>query len=298
MSRSWANNRKFLGWRKKVMKSFMSRKYRVISHLFIGGLILVLCGVLSCATVPLTERKGLRLIPESELVSLGYQQYSEVLKKSKLSYDAEKVQMVNRVGSRIARAAEDFLRELGHSSEIKHYQWEFSLIEDDKVVNAWCMPGGKVAVYTGILPITRDENGLAVVVGHEVAHAIAKHGNERMSQALLTQLGGIGLSLALSSEPALTNQIFMAVYGVGAQVGILLPYSRLHEREADRIGLVLMAKAGYDPRGAVSFWERMNQKGKEKARLPEFLSTHPAPESRIREIESLIPEAMKYYRGE
>jgi len=135
-------------------------------------------------------------------------------------------------------------------------------------------------------------------LGHEVAHAIARHGNERMSHALLTQLGAIGLSLALSSEPTLTHQIFMAVYGVGAQVGVLLPYSRLHEREADRIGLVLMARAGYDPREAISFWQRMNEKGKEKTRPPEFLSTHPAPESRIREIESFIPEAMKYYRAE
>lgn len=252
----------------------------------------------SCATVPLTERRGLRLIPESELVSLGFQQYSEVLKKSELSNDAEKVEMVRRVGGRIAWAAEDFLRESGLASEIKYYQWEFNLIEDDKVINAWCIPGGKIAVYTGILPITRDESGLAVVLGHEIAHAIARHGNERMSQALLTQLGGIGLSLALSREPTVTNQVFMAVYGVGAQVGVLFPYSRLHEREADRIGLVLMAKAGYDPREAVSFWERMNEIGKEKGRPPEFLSTHPAPETRIREIESFIPEAVKYYSGE
>jgi len=259
---------------------------------------LALCGVLSCATVPLTERKGLRLIPESELVSLGFQQYSEVLKKSKLSNDTEKVQLVRRVGERISKATEDFLKDSGLTSDIKHYQWEFNLIEDDKVVNAWCMPGGKIGVYTGLLPITQDENGLAVVIGHEVAHAVAKHGNERVSQALLAQLGGMGLSLALSREPTLTNQIFMAAYGAGAQVGVLLPYSRLHEREADRIGLVLMARAGYDPRKAISFWQRMNEKGKEKGRPPEFLSTHPAPEIRIQEIESFIPEAMKYYRGE
>jgi predicted Zn-dependent protease len=271
------------------------RTNRILPPLLKVGLILLLGGILSCATVPLTERRGLRLLPESELVSLGLQQYSEVLKKSKLSNDVQKVQQVREVGKRIARAAEEFLREWGLASEIKHYQWEFNLIEDDKIVNAWCMPGGKIAVYTGLLPIAQDEHGLAAVMGHEVAHAIAKHGNERMSQGLLVQLGGIGLSLALSREPTLTHQIFMAAYGVGAQVGVLLPYSRLHEREADRIGLLLMARAGYDPREAISFWQRMSEKG--KGRPPEFLSTHPAPETRIREMESFIPEAMKLYRA-
>mgnify|MGYP005833770095 CR=1 FL=1 len=279
------------------MRSLMSRKNRVIPPLFKAGLILILCGVLSCATVPITERRGLRLIPGRQLLSMSFQQYGEVLKKSKLSEDSEKVEMVKRVGEKIARAAEEFLRDSGMESEIKNYQWEFSLIEDDKVVNAWCMPGGKVAVYTGILPITRDESGLAVVMGHEVAHAIAEHGNERMSQGLLAQLGAVSLSLAISREPAITQQIFMAAYGLGAQVGVLLPYSRLHEREADRIGLVLMARAGYDPREAVPFWERMNEEAKGR-RPPEFLSTHPAPENRIKEIQSFIPEAMKYYRVE
>ena len=179
-------------------------------------------------------------------------------------------------------------------SEIKNYRWEFNLIENDKMVNAFCMPGGKVGVYTGILPITQNETGLAVVMGHEIAHAIAKHGNERVSQGLLAQLGGVALSTALSKNPGTTNQIFMAAYGVGANVGVLLPYSRLHESEADRIGLILMAKAGYDPREAVPFWQRMNEKG--GPRPPEFLSTHPAPESRIKQIQDLIPEAMKYYK--
>jgi predicted Zn-dependent protease len=179
-------------------------------------------------------------------------------------------------------------------SEINIYKWEFNLIQDDKTVNAWCMPGGKVGVYTGILPVTRDETGLAVVMGHEVAHAIAKHGNERMSQELLAQLGAVGLSVALSTEPGLTSDIYMAAYGVGTNVGILLPYSRVHESEADRIGLSLMARAGYDPRAAVPFWKRMSEKG--GSRPPEFLSTHPAPDTRIKQIESLIPEAMQYYR--
>ncbi len=276
-------------------ESKYKKMFTYIQRSFIGIFLLM---ILSCATVPITERKVLRLIPEGQLLSMSLDQYGEILKKSKLSVDREKVEIVKRVGERIASVAEEFLKEFGMASEVKNYQWEFNLIEDDKVVNAWCMPGGKIAVYTGILPITKDENGLAVVIAHEVAHALAKHGNERMSQGLIAQLGGIGLSLALSREPAMTRQIFLASYGIGAQVGVLLPYSRLHEREADRIGLVLMAKAGYDPREAISFWERMNEKSKEKGRPPEFLSTHPAPERRIKEIEAFIPEAMKYYRKE
>jgi len=254
---------------------------------------LCLC-LTACATVPITERKSLNILPDSELATLSLEQYSEVLKKSKLSTDSQKVQMVRRVGGRIAQATEEFFKESGMADEIKNYQWEFNLVEDDKTVNAWCMPGGKVAVYTGILPVTQDETGLAVVMGHEIAHAIAKHGNERMSQGLLVQLGGVGLSAALGSNPSATSEIFMAAYGAGAQLGVLLPYSRVHESEADRIGLVLMAKAGYDPRQAIPFWERMNAKG--GARTPEFLSTHPAPKSRIENLKKYIPEALPYYK--
>jgi predicted Zn-dependent protease len=277
-----------------LMFPFKREKQRGSIHLLwvsgIGTLLLLL----ACATVPLTERKSLRLIPDSELLSLSFQQYSDVLRKSRLSNDPMKVQMVKRVGEKIARSCEEFLRESKLESDIKNYKWEFNLIEDDKVVNAWCMPGGKVAFYTGILPLTQDETGLAVVMGHEVAHAMAKHGNERMSEALLVQLGGIGLSVALAKQPNQTQQIFLAVYGVTANLGIMLPYSRLHESEADRIGLVLMAKAGYDPREAIPFWQRMNKQGGSKP--PEFLSTHPAPETRIKDIQSHIPEAMKYYK--
>jgi len=257
--------------------------------------IVLLFGLFACSTVPVTGRKSLNILPDSELLSMSLQQYNDVLKKSKLSNDPVKAQMVKRVGERIARATEQFFRENGMESEITNYKWEFNLIEEDKTVNAWCMPGGKVAVYTGILPLTQDDTGLAVVMGHEIAHAIAKHGNERMSHGLLAQLGAVGLSAALSSNPSATGQIFMAAYGLGANVGILLPYSRLQESEADRIGLVLMAKAGYDPRQAVPFWQRMNKSGGE--RPPEFLSTHPAPETRIQRIESEIPEAMRYYKG-
>jgi predicted Zn-dependent protease len=226
---------------------------------------------------------------------MSYQEYNNVLNKSKLSTDMAKVSMVRRVGQRIATASEQLLVEKGHGDDIRNYKWEFNLIEDDKTVNAWCMPGGKVAVYTGLLFISQDENGLAVVMGHEVAHAIAKHGNERISQGLFAQFGAIGLSVALAGNPGVTSDIFMQAYGVGAQVGFLLPYSRIQESESDHIGLILMAKAGYDPRGAVVLWQRMNAKG--EARPPEFLSTHPAPESRIRNIESLITEALQYYKA-
>jgi predicted Zn-dependent protease len=248
----------------------------------------------SCATVPLTERKSLSLIPDSELVSLSNEQYAKVVQESKLSTDQQEVEMVTRVGKRIAASAEGFLKDSGAGDKVKNYKWEFKVIDDAKTANAWCMPGGKVAVYTGILPFTKNETGLAVVLGHEVAHAIAEHGNERMSQALLAQLGGVALSVALAKQPEETSQLFIAAYGVTANVGVLLPYSRLHESEADRIGLTLMARAGYDPHEAVRFWQAMSAQG--GSRPPTFLSTHPAPESRIEKIKTYIPEAMRYYK--
>jgi len=261
-----------------------------------GSILAVLCfWILSCAQVPITGRESLHLVPNSDLLRLSLQEYEQVLKKSKLSSDEHAVAMVRRVGLQIARAAEDTLREMGREDQIAGYKWEFNLIEDDKTVNAWVMPGGKAAVYTGILPITKDETGLAVVLGHEVGHALADHGNERMSQALLANFGAMALSTALASRPQVTRDIFMQVYGIGAQVGVLLPFSRLQESEADHMGLILMARAGYDPREAVAFWKRMNEK-EGGARPPEFLSTHPAPESRIAAIKGFIPEAMDYYK--
>lgn len=266
---------------------FLGPLYR--AALFLGAFITLL----SCAQVPITQRRGLHLIPDSQLIGMSFRQYDQVLREAKLSRDSQKVALVKRVGERVARSAEAFLRDADREQEVGKYTWEFNLIEDDKTVNAWCLPGGKVAVYTGILPYTLDDNGLAVIIGHEVAHALAGHGNERMSQALLVNMGGVALSVALSSRPNQTRQLFMAVYGAGASVGLLLPYSRLHENEADRIGLMLMARAGYDPRAAVAFWQRMNEHG--GSRPPEFLSTHPAPESRIESIRAYIPEAMPYY---
>jgi predicted Zn-dependent protease len=249
--------------------------------------------LLACSTVPLTDRTAIHLVSDSELATMSLQEYQDVLRKSKLSQDQQKVQMVKNVGNRIARATEDLLTQRGLGSEIKNYKWEFNLIQDDKTVNAWCMPGGKVAVYTGILPIAQTETGLAVVMGHEIAHAVAKHGNERVSQGLMQQMGGVALSVALSTSPAATSNLFLMAYGVGTNVGIMLPYSRTHESEADHIGLILMAKAGYDPREAIPFWTRMAKAG--GSRSPEFLSTHPAPETRVKQIEAFIPEAMQYY---
>jgi predicted Zn-dependent protease len=255
----------------------------------ITGLVFI-----GCAEVPITGRGSLHLVPDSELMTMSLKEYRQVIDNNKLSTDPDKVRMVRKVGNRISKAAEAFLADMGRKDQIRNYQWEFNLIQDDKVVNAWVMPGGKAAVYTGILPYTKDENGLAVVLGHEVGHAIAEHGNERMSQALLANMGAVALSAALAQKPDQTRQLFMTVYGVGTNVGVLLPYSRLQESEADRIGLMLMARAGYDPRAAVPFWERMNRE--EKTSQPEFLSTHPAPSTRIADIERYIPEAMPYYR--
>ena len=269
----------------------MKRQINKSIFIIVAGLFLLT----ACAEVPLTHRKGLRLLPNSELISLSLQQYGEILKKSRLSADQNRVGMVRSVGEKIARSAEAFLKESGRGNLLQNYKWEFNLIQDDKMVNAWCMPGGKVAVYTGILPYTRDETGLAVVLGHEIAHAIADHGNERMSQALLANMGGTALSVAVSKKSAQTRELFITAFGVGTGVGFLLPYSRLHENEADRIGLTLMARAGYNPNEAVPFWSRMN--AKKEARPPEFLSTHPAPESRMSNIRRYIPEAMPYYQG-
>jgi predicted Zn-dependent protease len=201
--------------------------------------------------------------------------------------------MIKSVGQKIQHAVEQYMAENDLSDRLKDYKWEFNLIESPEI-NAWCMPGGKVVVYTGILPITQNEGGLAVVMGHEIAHAIAKHGDERMSQGLVTSLGGLALDTALKDKPEQTKQLWMTAYGVGAQFGVMLPYSRLHESEADHLGLIFMALAGYDPHIAVDFWQRMAKQG--GAKPPEFVSTHPSDEKRIREIQAEIPEAMKYYK--
>ena len=248
----------------------------------------------ACTTVPITGRSQFNIVPDQTMLSMSFQQYDQFLKENKLSTDPAKTRMVKAVGKRISRAVEQYLTQNNMANEIRNYSWEFNLIKSDEI-NAWCMPGGKVVVYTGILPVTQNDSGLAVVMGHEIAHAVAKHGNERMSHALAVQMGGMGLSAALSSYPQQTQELLMAVAGAGAQFGFVLPYSRLQEREADELGLIFMAMAGYDPNHAIGFWQRMSQK-KSKAAPPEFLSTHPADTTRIENIRALIPKAMTYYR--
>lgn len=250
--------------------------------------------LMTCSTVPITGRHQFNMLSQQTMLSMSLQQYDQFLKENQLSKNQTQAQMVKRVGLRIQKAVEQYFAQNNKSDELSNYAWEFNLVESDEV-NAWCMPGGKVVVYTGILPLTKDETGLAVVMGHEIAHAIARHGNERMSQGLVAQMGGIALSTALETEPETTQQLWMSVYGLGAQYGLMLPYSRLHENEADHLGLIFMSMAGYDPNAAVAFWQRMSaQKG--GSAPPEFLSTHPSGTKRIQNIQSLIPEAMKYYK--
>lgn len=250
--------------------------------------------IASCQTVPITGREQLSFVPASRILPMSFDQYSDFLSKHKVLGEGEQAEMVKRVGMRIEHAVEQYLSGHGLLSRLQGYRWEYHLVED-KQINAWCMPGGKVVVYSGILPLAQDDNGLAVVLGHEIAHAVANHGGERMSQALLVELGGLTLDAALSQNPKQTNSLFLAAYGLGAEVGILLPYSRVQESEADHLGLIFMAMAGYDPREAVSFWERMllAQHGKS---TPEFLSDHPADARRIEALKELLPEAMTYYR--
>ncbi|MEN8139930.1 MAG: M48 family metallopeptidase [Thermodesulfobacteriota bacterium] len=248
--------------------------------------------LLSCAKVPITGRSQLNLVPEAKVLSLSHQQYDDFLQEHKVIKEGAQAAMVQRVGRGIQQAVENYLGQQGMADELAAYDWQFNLV-DSPEKNAFCMPGGKVVIYTGILPLTADETGLAVVMGHEVAHAVANHGSERMSQGMLTKLGGMSLAVAMHEQPRETKALALLAFGVGSQVGVLLPYSRLHESEADHLGLVFMAMAGYDPRQAPSFWQRMAA-GKEGA-PPELLSTHPADETRMNELEKLMPEALKYY---
>ncbi len=272
-----------------MMRSWRACTASTVLGLACAALILAA----GCTTVPITGRQQLSLVPQSELVQLAADDYSGFLADADVVETGAEAAMVRRVGTRIAEAAERFLTEEGLESELRYYDWEFNLVRDDETVNAFCMPGGRIVVYTGLLPVTRDETGLAVVLSHEVAHAVANHSGERLSQLLVAELGGMALARAIEEKPEETQQLLMAAYGIGANVGVLLPYSRQHEGEADRIGLTLMAMAGYDPRTAVQLWERMDEMG--GSRPPEFLSTHPEPASRIENIRKYLPEALERY---
>jgi predicted Zn-dependent protease len=247
--------------------------------------LLLLPLLAGCPKVPGTDRRSLILVPEPQELALGVDAYQEILRTSKLSTDAEATAMVRRVGERIAKV-----------SHRPDFQWEYNLIDDPKTANAFCLPGGKVAVYTGILPVTKTEAGLAVVMGHEVAHAIAKHGAERMSEQMLLALGEVSLAVALRDRPRETRSMAMAAYGVGAGLGVVLPFGRFQESEADRMGLMYMAKAGYDPREAVDFWQRMEAHSK-GGQPPEFLSTHPSHETRVKNLREWTPEATRAFEA-
>ena len=263
-----------------------------ISRGCISLIIVILFLSLSCTTVPITGRKQFIILPDYAMLSMSLQQYNEFLKTNKISSNQEQTQMVKKVGRKIQMAVEQYFTDKNMSYTLRDYKWEFNLIESEEK-NAWAMPGGKVVVYEGLLPITRDEAGLAVVMGHEIAHAIAKHGNERMSQGLIAQMGGMALTKAMAEKPEKTRRLWMTAFGVGAQFGVMLPFSRYQESEADHLGLVFMAKAGYDPNEAVEVWKRMAQM-KEGQTPPEFLSTHPSDETRIRKIKETIPKVEQY----
>ena len=257
-------------------------------------LLLTVVILTGCALNILTGRKQLNLVQESELQLMAKNQYNTFLSENKVlnSGSSREAASVDRVGARISNAITKYFAGQGQESLLEGYKWEFNTVES-KDINAWCMPGGKVVVYTGLLPVTKNEAALAIVMGHEIAHSVAKHGNERMSQALVQQMGGMALEIALAQKPQETQDLFMMTYGIGSEVGAILPWSRQQETEADQYGLIFSALAGYDPREAIPFWQRMSTAG--GATPPEFLSTHPSNETRLKKLEKFMPEAMKYY---
>lgn len=248
-------------------------------------LIFIICLSLffSCATVPYSKRKALILFSLDEEIALGEKAFNEFMKKAKVSDDEKNFELIKKVGQKIAKVAEQ-----------PKYKWEFVLVED-KTINAFCLPGGKVVFFSGILPLCQDEDGIAVVMSHEVAHAVARHGAERMSQGLIAELGENILLSAISNKTPQAQRAILTAYGLGANIGVLLPFSRKHEYEADYIGLILMAKAGYNPNKALEFWQRMLKSQEGKGQIPEFLSTHPNDKKRIENIKKHLLEALKYY---
>jgi metalloendopeptidase OMA1, mitochondrial len=253
----------------------------------LGLALLFALSVVACYKNSQTGRSELMLISPAEEAQLGFDTFATMKKETPASQDPAQTNLVDQVGRRISSVV-----------SLPNAQWEFVTFKDDKTANAFCLPGGKIGVYTGILPITLDESGLATVLGHEVSHAVARHGGERMSQALLVQLGGIGLAVALRDKPAQTQQLAMTAYGVGATVGYELPFSRKAESEADYMGLMTMARAGYDPRQALTFWQRFKAYSDQQGgQPPEFLSTHPLTSTRIKDLQKHLPEALAVYQG-
>ena len=262
----------------------------------ISSLFLLTALFVACSKNPITGRNQAKLVSETELQAMATQQYQQFLSENRVvSASADRdAEMARRVGARVANAVTKYFNDKGLGKDLEGYKWEFNLV-NSKDANAWCMPGGKVVVYTGLLPITQNEAALAMVMGHQIAHAVLLHGNERMSQGLMQQLGGVALSVAVSNQPVETQNVFLTAYGVGSQVGVLLPFSRKQELESDRYGMIFGAMAGYNPREPINLWKRMEQNSDGGA-PPEFLSTHPSPGNRINQLEKYLPEALKYYQ--
>ena len=257
--------------------------------------LVVFC-ITSCATNPFTGKKTLAIVPNSTILPAAFQQYDQFLKENKVVTGTAEAQLIKKVGQKIAKASERWLTANGHPEYLKGYSWEYNLVKDD-AVNAWCMPGGKIVFYTGIMPIAKTEAGIATVMGHEVAHALANHGQQRMSAGQIQQLAAVGTSIAVSGKSQATQQLVGTAFGLGSQFGVMLPFSRSHETEADKIGLTLMAIAGYDPGEAAALWKRMKANSGGQA-PPEFMSTHPSNDTRINNLTQWAPaakaEARKY----
>ncbi|MEL7269330.1 MAG: M48 family metallopeptidase [Bacteroidota bacterium] len=249
--------------------------------------VLVFLGVFACKTNPFTGKSTLNFYPNSQIFPMAFAQYDQFLNENKVVKGTKDAQMITRVGQRIASAAERWLNANGHAGYLKDYKWEYNLVNDE-TVNAWCMPGGKIVFYTGILPICQGETGVAVVMGHEVAHALADHGAQRMSAGMLQQIGAVAGNVAIQ-DPQKRNT-FNQAYGLGSTLGVMLPFSRSHETEADRIGLQIMAIAGYNPDEAANLWRRMKAKSGGQS-PPEFMSTHPSNDSRINNLTAWAPGA-------
>ncbi|MFZ4399047.1 MAG: M48 family metallopeptidase [Bacteroidales bacterium] len=256
-------------------------------------LFLLLLTTVACSVVPFSNRKRINIVPDDMMLNMSFSNYNEFLTQNPpMPVSNANTKMVKEVGNKLATAVSNYMNAKGMGSEIKDFKWEFNLVTKNEV-NAWCMPGGKVVVYTGLLPISIDAEGLAVVMGHEIAHAVAKHGSERMSQQLIFELGGMTLAAALEKKPEATKSIFMTAFGVGSTLGTLA-YSREHEYEADKLGLFFMAMAGYNPNKAIAFWERMSLNGSSSPF--ELLSTHPSDANRIAEMKKNLVEAMQYLK--
>jgi len=247
----------------------------------------------SCSTVPITERKRVNIVDDSQILPASFAQYDNFLKENKLSTDAKMTREIENIGQRISKSVDRFMRANGMTEEANNYQWEFKLVDDDQM-NAWCLPGGKVVFYTGILPVCENTDGIAAVMGHEIAHAFAKHGQERMTSSYGQQLGGMAVAIGTSGQNYETQMLWNSIYGIGSQVG-MLAYSRTHETEADKLGMVFMIMAGYDPEEAIQLWKRMKENSKGEA-PPEFLSTHPSNDTRIEDLKKYLPVARMHAR--